>query len=143
MTHFQRGRQQSGSCASSRLPPSPRSFWATFILADLDKGPHHDYEALSYVWGNAVFPETLCLGEKGTHAITTNLSRCLVALRKPDSVRVLWVDAVCINQQDVKEKSQQVALMGKIYRGAKTVLIWLVRTETLSPSPSAAARKIS
>lgn len=39
--------------------------------------------------------------------------------------RSLWVDAVCINQRDNKEKGHQVALVAKIYSNANCVLVWL------------------
>ncbi|KAI9155682.1 HET-domain-containing protein [Paramyrothecium foliicola] len=98
---------------------------ATFILADLDDAQRPDYEALSYVWGNSGFSEGLAIDGRGRHPITANLSQSLIALRKVDSVRLLWVDAVCINQETLQEKSQQIRLMGHIYKYAKTVLIWL------------------
>ncbi|KAF2114513.1 heterokaryon incompatibility protein-domain-containing protein [Lophiotrema nucula] len=46
-------------------------------------------------------------------------------LRAPNKIRYLWVDAICINQDDAKEKSAQVKEMGAIYRQAKKVRIWL------------------
>jgi len=38
---------------------------------------------------------------------------------------VLWIDAICINQEDVDEKSHQVAMMGDLYSRCLTVYIWL------------------
>jgi hypothetical protein len=38
---------------------------------------------------------------------------------------VLWVDALCINQEDVLERNQQVAQMSSVYRSSKLTLIWL------------------
>ncbi len=46
-------------------------------------------------------------------------------MRKTDTTRTLWVDAVCINQDDVVEKNHQVHLMKDIYGGATRVLVWL------------------
>jgi Heterokaryon incompatibility protein (HET) len=82
------------------------------------------YEAISYCWGAEVFPETLHVSDS-TLAITENLAAGLRRFRLKDRARRLWVDAVCINQHDDKEKGHQVALMAKIYRNAECVLVWL------------------
>ena len=37
----------------------------------------------------------------------------------------MWIDAICINQQDLLEKSRQVAMMGEIYANADTMFAWL------------------
>jgi hypothetical protein len=46
-------------------------------------------------------------------------------LRLEDRKRLIWADAVCINQADDEEKSWQVRMMGDVYRNADRVLIWL------------------
>lgn len=46
-------------------------------------------------------------------------------MRLRHSKRIIWADAVCINQQDDAEKSHQVPLMGSIYSLAKTDAVWL------------------
>jgi hypothetical protein len=66
-----------------------------------------------------------CSGRKLN--ITTNLFDALKRLRLPDADRVLWVDAICINQFDLEEKNIQVPLMKDIYSKASVVLIWLGR----------------
>ena len=86
------------------------------------------YEALSYVWGSSKAPETLHLGTgslKITHALATALRR----LRLPSQSRLLWVDAVCINQFNTTEKSQQVAQMANIYKHAVRIVAWLGEDE--------------
>ena len=93
------------------------------VCIDLEPAPA--YEALSYAWGDPVFPAKLFLDGRGYHGITANLSQCLTSLRRVDTTRVLWVDAVCINQDDLREKEAQVALMGTIYKSATRALIWL------------------
>ena len=84
------------------------------------------YEALSYVWG-VDDPTTkvaiLCNGEEIT--IGAALASALRRLRLADRERVLWADAVCINQSDNDEKSLQVPMMGSIYSLAKRVVVWL------------------
>ncbi|KAJ8130704.1 hypothetical protein O1611_g2922 [Lasiodiplodia mahajangana] len=83
------------------------------------------YEAVSYSWGD--YPElTRPLFLNGqVLPITENLYEALMVYRCRDRLRALWVDAVCINQADVAEKSQQVAAMADIYGKAKTVQVWL------------------
>ena len=82
------------------------------------------YEALSYTWGQPVFPESLHT-HNGILRITENLALALRSLRFKDRVRYLWVDAVCINQNDLMEKSRQVAMMSIIYKSARRVICWL------------------
>ena len=67
---------------------------------------------------------TISIDEKPFH-VTNNLLEALHNLRRTITPRVLWIDAICINQDDVEEKSTQVMLMPEIYRNARTVQIWL------------------
>jgi hypothetical protein len=82
------------------------------------------YEALSYVWGDrAGLREINCNGV--SIKVTKNLFDALVAIRMPTTARSLWVDAICINQEDVEERNHQITLMASIYRQTARVLIWL------------------
>ncbi|RYP81468.1 hypothetical protein DL770_005901 [Monosporascus sp. CRB-9-2] len=82
------------------------------------------YEALSYVWGTERAENPIrCHG--GTISITANLERALRDLRLPNLIRPLWVDAVCINQQDVDERARQVAYMRLVYQHAGRVVVYL------------------
>jgi hypothetical protein len=82
------------------------------------------YEALSYVWGQGVASNPVLLD--GVHLqITPNLDTALRHLRHGSDRRLLWIDALCINQNDLKERAEQVRLMQAIYTEASTVLIWL------------------
>ncbi|KAF2177249.1 HET-domain-containing protein, partial [Zopfia rhizophila CBS 207.26] len=82
------------------------------------------YEAISYTWGQSVFPERLHIG--GSHLpITENLAEALRHFRARSENRTLWADSVCINQQDNNEKSHQVGMMADIYKIARNVLVWL------------------
>jgi hypothetical protein len=82
------------------------------------------YVALSYVWGSTQDPATIFLNSQ-EFLITQNLAEALKELRLPDTDRVLWIDALCINQSDNSEKSNQVPLMGSIYENATSVIAWL------------------
>ncbi|KAI8268418.1 hypothetical protein K4K58_005200 [Colletotrichum sp. SAR11_239] len=83
-----------------------------------------DYEALSYVWGDAS-PSEHILIEEHTVPITTNLHSALVHLRHSSEARTLWVDALCIDQSTHGERNQQVMVMGDIYKSAHQVVVWL------------------
>ena len=85
------------------------------------------FEALSYTWGTAEDPVHIKVGQSGnnTLAVTHNLAIALPYLRYKDRPRVLWIDAICIDQQNLKERCQQVERMGDIYRLADRVLVWL------------------
>jgi len=89
---------------------------------------HPPYEALSYVWGDSKFTTSI-QAQRRPHQVTTNLELALRYLRLPTERRVLWVDAVCINQQDILEKNEQVTQMRRIYLGAEKVVVWLGEEE--------------
>lgn len=84
------------------------------------------YEALLYVWGDKT--ERLPLIIDGSELqITRNLGRALRHLRFEDKPRILWVDAICINQEDDEERSSQVQQMRYTYDKAEQVIMWLGR----------------
>ncbi|RMJ17052.1 hypothetical protein CDV36_003244 [Fusarium kuroshium] len=85
------------------------------------------YEAVSYTWGAdaSLTHEASVQVNNGRLQITSNLRACLLALRYRDASRMLWVDAICINQKDDDEKSEQVARMTSIYSSASNVLVYL------------------
>jgi hypothetical protein len=82
------------------------------------------YEALSYTWGAkyGTLPIT-CNGQ--TLLVTPNCESVLQHLRQKLKDRVLWIDTICIDQQSVQEKNEQVPLMGEIYVSATRAVIWL------------------
>ncbi len=108
-------------CLSPGLGGQPLE--CTLCVIDLASSPLR-YEALSYVWGieKAVNP-IVCHG--GAIPITANLERALRDLRLPNMIRPLWVDAICINQQDMEERARQVAYMRLVYRHAARVVVYL------------------
>ena len=83
-----------------------------------------DYEALSYVWGSVSRPcEIKINGWKIT--VTKTVYLALRDLRYQEEDRFLWIDALCIDQENKEERGQQVQRMGLIYSKAKQVIIWL------------------
>jgi hypothetical protein len=83
-----------------------------------------DYEALSYVWGDASDTRPIRLCGQPFH-VTVNLESALRNLRQTDRPCILWVDALCINQRNVSERNKQVSLMDQIYTRATQVIVWL------------------
>ncbi|KAL1846610.1 hypothetical protein Daus18300_014201 [Diaporthe australafricana] len=80
------------------------------------------YDALSYVWGDQSRKTTIFLNSK-PFEVTINLCWALRRTRDRHETRLIWADAICINQRDLQERSQQVAMMGSIFGGARQVLI--------------------
>jgi len=103
-------------------PPTEYVISCTLSTVSLDDNPH--YEALSYVWGSAADPQHIRLNNQ-PYRISNNLGAALRCLRHATVERILWVDALCINQTDDAEKSRQVSMMGDIYSGTTECLIWL------------------
>ncbi|KAL2076119.1 hypothetical protein VTL71DRAFT_1062 [Oculimacula yallundae] len=87
---------------------------------------HTCFEALSYTWGSLENPVEIAVGETGNDflPVTQNLAQALPYLRLEDAPVVLWIDAICVNQQDLEERSSQARFMAQIYSKAPRVLIW-------------------
>src|SRR6266536_1633585 len=83
-----------------------------------------NYEALSYTWGGIDRPRMLHINGM-IMACGENLWQALKHLRSPEVERMLWVDAICIDQSNKCERTHQVSQMRAIYSHAVTVLIWL------------------
>ena len=87
------------------------------------------YEALSYYWGSGDPIEKIRIHVEHTFPakfwIRENLHSALTHLRYTDRPRTLWIDAICINQNDNEEKNSQVSRMSRIYAGADNVCVWL------------------
>lgn len=95
-----------------------------FVLARFDR--EYSYAALSYVWDEYVGEEYIPV--KGIHPgklkIKKNLACALQSLRESEH-QFFWIDALCIDQNNLQEKNHQVGRMAEIYRRATEVVIWL------------------
>lgn len=89
----------------------------------LDKA-RDTYEALSYVWGSKVCDCKIICDNQPLY-VTRNCLLALRYLRKRKKPRLMWVDAICIDQSSNDERGHQVELMGEIYKYASNVIIWL------------------
>lgn len=83
------------------------------------------YETISYRWDDS---QTTIVCNGRALSIRKSLAGALRALRYRDKPRLLWADAICIQQDDDAEKGNQVQLMRRIYSEAQGVLIWLGET---------------
>jgi hypothetical protein len=84
------------------------------------------YQALSYAWGNTTLSthQTIKIGDRDVR-VTETIASALQRLRQPDEPTSLWIDALCINQDDDQEKSNQVSMMYRIYTQCDQCAIWL------------------
>jgi hypothetical protein len=104
----------------------------------------HTYEALSYTWDLNYFEEASesvsirCNSVKVT--INENLYTALCRLRQLNISRILWADALCINQDNIRERSSQVQRMGIIFENAFQVIIWLGKIHPQGKKPKNAGR---
>jgi hypothetical protein len=84
----------------------------------------HLYEALSYVWGSSEKKRRVFM-YSCSFDVTDNLYAALLELRHHTMERTMWVDAMCINQDNREEKEHQIRIMAKIYSQANLVIVWL------------------
>jgi hypothetical protein len=139
----------------SNFPPLDNSL-AEIRLFDLQPGTTEDaiegdfqirslqdatlsYETLSYAWRDIDYNEsaTRTIKISGQSAeISSTLFNAIKRLRHDEEVRCLWIDAICINQSDDDEKTQQVNMMRRIYKQCNQCAIWL---GSLGLTPSQAA----
>ncbi|KAF2140466.1 uncharacterized protein K452DRAFT_252116 [Aplosporella prunicola CBS 121167] len=106
------------------LLPGPPEARISVVLQDclLDTAPA--YDAISYVWGDPTAREEINCGD-GRVSITRSLHDALRRFRREQEPRLLWADAICINQGDLAERAQQVQIMDCVYKSARVCLIWL------------------
>ncbi|KAK4098417.1 HET-domain-containing protein [Parathielavia hyrcaniae] len=80
------------------------------------------FDALSYCWGDSPERVNIALDTNTMGTVPLNISgtvaRAIRRLRSPDTPLRIWIDAICINQTDMDERSQQVRIMGTIYSRA-------------------------
>jgi hypothetical protein len=126
---FRYGRIESNQIRLLKLEPScdlNATLRGTLVVSNfLDAGPEK-WHALSYVWGSdpAMRLGLILLNGGKRFTITKNLERALRGLRNEQTI-TYWIDALCINQDDPIEKSDQIRYMRYIYERAIVVTVWL------------------
>lgn len=116
----------------------------TMVEASLDNPP--DFFALSYVWGDLSKTGDINVdGKKIT--VTANCISALRRMLRGKGDRMIWVDAICINQasnsEAVEERSRQVGMMDEIYRKASQVLVHLGNGDAASDVACAAIKQLT
>lgn len=89
-----------------------------------DCGSIVEYAAISYAW-DSPGPMRLVHCDGHIHSASKTVCHALRAVREPDKETHVWLDALCINQDDVMERSSHIRRMFLIYRKAKEVFVWL------------------
>ncbi|KAL8663602.1 MAG: hypothetical protein Q9168_008070 [Polycauliona sp. 1 TL-2023] len=90
-----------------------------------------EYEALSYTWGTTTQDQPIQIRSTSPKPkseifhITKHLRAALVYLRQSNAPRTVWIDQLCIDQNNIDEKNTQVKLMADIYQRAKRTVVWL------------------
>ncbi|RMZ18085.1 hypothetical protein D0860_00089 [Hortaea werneckii] len=92
--------------------------------ANLGKEPKPNYETISYAWGTSKERKTIVVDDFSLE-VPVSAERAIRRMRLRDQSRVLWIDAVCVNQADTNEKNHQVGIMAEIYSNTLQGLIWL------------------
>ncbi|KAF4810068.1 Heterokaryon incompatibility protein 6, OR allele [Colletotrichum siamense] len=103
-----------------RAPPTLSLELRTVSLDDEESS----YSALSYVWGCSSEPQQIDINSQPFH-VTQNLHDALQQLERDSVSSWLWIDAICIEQSDLEEKTHQVGMMRDIFSNAAMVYIWL------------------
>ncbi|KAF5983611.1 heterokaryon incompatibility het-6 [Fusarium coicis] len=104
-----------------------------------------DYAALSYVWGDENDTRIIVLNDQ-PRPVTSNLAKALSAFLQDgefDDGFKLWVDAICINQEDLGERARQLRRMRDIYGSAWAVIAWLGEASFRSSSAIQLIRDLS
>ncbi|KAK3641010.1 Ubiquitin-like protein [Elasticomyces elasticus] len=96
-----------------------------------------NYETISYAWGNPA--RTACIeirsGQRRQLRVPFNTEAALKRVRRHDRVRTVWIDAICINQDSIEDRNQQVAIMGRIYSSSLGNLVYLGELEDPNMAP--------
>jgi hypothetical protein len=125
---------KSHQSVKSSNPPTAYSWWLQ-QLPPAKEQPEKDtreiihYEALSWRWGDETHgPYAVMILKDGAlykKKVSETLGLAMKYLRSETKERIIWIDAICINQNDHEERSSQVAMMSLLYSGADQVCVWI------------------
>ena len=107
-----------------KRPDDPETGIINCTLRKFSLNDAPEFEALSYYWGDKHKCKLIYVNGKEIQ-VTDNLENALRHLRRSTEPRLIWADALCINQNDMEERSAQVAQMHTIYQNAKRTVAWL------------------
>lgn len=104
-------------------------------LSNFTFGEKPRYTALSYCWGSTADTRHLIRINGLSFAVSRRLHDALCFIRDFKD-GLFWIDAICINQNDLPERAEQVKIMHRIYERAHKVIVWLGASyESLGPLP--------
>lgn len=107
-----------------RADPEGLQVSVDLITVSLDTAT--PFTALSYAWGDpSLTAEIRCCGLRATIGLSLYNALCQLRPRATDPELLIWADALCINQEDIMERTAQVRMMGDIYTKATNTVIWL------------------
>ncbi|KAF2426505.1 heterokaryon incompatibility, partial [Tothia fuscella] len=92
---------------------------------------HTNYKALSYTWGPPEPTRDIKI-DRQTFTIRENLYHFLQVAKWKYHHEWFWIDQICIDQSNMKERNHQVGMMGTIYQSAKLVVAWLGQSDKSS-----------
>lgn len=110
-----------------RLSHGPPKLAGELVSFALDSTSCPPFVALSYTWGETTNPKSISINGHRFEVLAA-LYRFLYLLPELKGFSAetwWWIDSICINQKDEKEKSEQMAIMGKIYEKASKTVAWL------------------
>jgi Heterokaryon incompatibility protein (HET) len=107
------------------LEPGSGSEPIVYRLSSVSLLENPVYEALSYTWGDPSEPRESIICNGTSTPVMKNLKAAFLRLRLRNEIRTVWVDAICIDQNNIPERNAQVQLMSQIYRKATMVVVWL------------------
>lgn len=129
------------STSFSHQPLSPESDCTRFIeietaqsddepvscrLVEIAFGDRPRFHAVSYMWGDGASDNQHTILVNGLDfRVGRNLWDALRHLRHEYRDTRFWIDGICIDQNNLAERNQQVRMMGQIYFRARTVIVWL------------------
>lgn len=109
------------------------------VCCSLEYGSMEDdqleqYDALSYCWGSQRRFESIKVDGQDDFRVSEHLYAALTRLRRQDRPRVMWVDVICVNQDNIPERNRSVSLIWKIYTKARRVIVWIGETDPDVPN---------
>ncbi len=139
-------RQTPQNCFRYRHPPT--AGWFRLLILEPSSDPQYriscrlshapirgvqNYEALSYTCGTDTAVAPILIDDL-VALVRYNLFQALKHLRSSTEQRVLWIDALCIDQSNIDERESQVSQMTQIYSNARGVVVWLQESDEYTDS---------
>ena len=101
-----------------------QSVYCSLHVVSLLSDPKPQYETVSYAWGDTSLRSTIFVSGRSKN-VPAGPGRVLQRMRLATKSRVLWIDAICIDQDNLSERDQQVSIMPQIYSNTRRNLVWL------------------